>query len=156
MQEPHPSPEPPPETERSRGPLRWLLACAGLAFTLLGALGIFLPVLPTTPFLLLAATCFARSSETFHRRLLANRMFGPYITEWQNQRTIPLQAKRKAYGLIVLTFSISILMLERPLLQWGLGILAALLLTFLWWLPSSDSPSRPTPELPGNEPSDMH
>jgi uncharacterized membrane protein YbaN (DUF454 family) len=63
--------------------MRGLLVICGTLFVSLGALGIFLPLLPTTVFLLLAAACYARSSDRFYHRLITNRWFGAYI---QNQR----------------------------------------------------------------------
>ena len=59
---------------------------AGLLFLALGAAGIVLPILPTTPFILLAAWCFARSSERWHQRLLASELFGPIIDNWERNR----------------------------------------------------------------------
>jgi len=59
----------------------------------LGVLGIFVPVLPTTPFLLLAAICYARSSERFYHWLLNNRWFGEYIKNYREGRGIPLRVK---------------------------------------------------------------
>ena len=69
------------------------LACVGLA-----VLGIFLPVLPTTPLLLLALACFAKSSEKLHNWLLTNRTFGPLIRDWHETRSMPRKAK--VYGII--------------------------------------------------------
>jgi uncharacterized membrane protein YbaN (DUF454 family) len=63
-------------------------------------------VLPTTPFLLLAAGCFARSSERFYAALLGNRVFGPLIRDWRAHRTIPLAAKRMAIAAIVLVLGL--------------------------------------------------
>ncbi len=74
----------------------------------LGVLGVFLPVLPTTPFMLLAAACFARSSRRIHHWLLSNPTFGPIINEWHTYRSMPYQAKRTALLLIALSFGISI------------------------------------------------
>ncbi len=74
-------------------PVRWLLIAAGSFFTALGAIGIFLPILPTTPFLLLAAACFARSSDRFYRWLLGNRWVGGYIKNYREGRGISLRAK---------------------------------------------------------------
>jgi uncharacterized membrane protein YbaN (DUF454 family) len=59
----------------------------GFFFVGLGILGLFLPLLPTTVFLLLAAGCFARSSDKWHRWLLSNRTFGPIINDW-NEKSV--------------------------------------------------------------------
>jgi uncharacterized membrane protein YbaN (DUF454 family) len=75
---------------------RWILIVSGVFFVSLGALGVVLPLLPTTPFLLLAAACFARSSEHLHQLLLDNPTFGPMIRSWEEHRCIPRPAKRVA------------------------------------------------------------
>jgi uncharacterized membrane protein YbaN (DUF454 family) len=74
-----------------------------LGFLTLGLaiLGIPLPVLPTTPFLLLSAWFFARSSETWHQWLLANRTFGPLIKNWEENRSISIQTKIVAISSMV-------------------------------------------------------
>ena len=72
-------------------------------------IGIALPILPTTPFLLLAAACYARSSRELHNRLLYNRWFGRYIRDWYEGRGIPLRAKALAITSLVLTIGYSIL-----------------------------------------------
>jgi uncharacterized membrane protein YbaN (DUF454 family) len=73
---------------------------AGLMLVALGAIGIVLPLLPTTPLLLLAAWCFARSSETCHRWLAEHRIFGPAIRNWQESRCIAKKDKVTAVALI--------------------------------------------------------
>jgi uncharacterized membrane protein YbaN (DUF454 family) len=70
-----------------------LLAAAGFLFVGLGVVGILVPLLPTTPFLLLAAACFARSSERFYRWLLGNRWFGAYVRDYREGRGIPAKVK---------------------------------------------------------------
>jgi uncharacterized membrane protein YbaN (DUF454 family) len=70
-----------------------LLIAAGTVSTGLGILGIFVPLLPTTPFLLLAAILYARSSDRFYHWLLYNRWFGSYIRNYLQKRSIPLRAK---------------------------------------------------------------
>lgn len=73
--------------------VKWLLVAAGFLFVALGAVGVFLPLLPTTPFLLLAAACFARSSERFYRWLLGNRWFGAYVRDYREGRGVPVRVK---------------------------------------------------------------
>ena len=69
----------------------------------LGVLGMFLPLLPTTPFLLLAAACYARSSERCHHWLLHNRWFGRYIRDYREGRGVTLRHKLAALALLWLT-----------------------------------------------------
>ena len=69
---------------------RVLLIAGGNLCVALAVLGLFLPVLPTTPFLLLAAVCYARSSERFYHWLVTNRWFGAYIRNYREGRGIPL------------------------------------------------------------------
>jgi uncharacterized membrane protein YbaN (DUF454 family) len=105
--------------------------------TALATLGAFLPVLPTTPFLLLAAACFVRTSPALHQRLLENRIFGPYIAQWQHDHTIPRAAKRKAYGLAAMTFTLSILAVDSTRLRILLACIGLALMAFLAWLPTT-------------------
>ncbi len=79
-----------------------LLITLGLIFVGIAILGIFLPVLPTTPLLLLALACFARSSEKLHTWLLTNKTFGPFIRQWHETRSMPRRAK--VYALIMICF----------------------------------------------------
>jgi len=78
------------DNESFQRPLYFVL---GLTFVGLGILGIVLPVLPTTPFMILALWCFARSSEKFHQWLINHRVFGPLLQKWEQHRVIPPIAK---------------------------------------------------------------
>ncbi len=86
----------------------FILTSLGLVFVALGALGLILPILPTTPFLLAAAACFANSSPRFHSWLLNLRLFGPLIRNWQETRSIPKKAKLLAILTIVLVGGTSV------------------------------------------------
>lgn len=86
---------------------RNLLIACGILCILLGLIGIILPVLPTTPFLLLAAYCFARSSERFHTWLVTNSLFGQYIRNFQDGRGIPRRTKALAITMLWLMIGIS-------------------------------------------------
>lgn len=89
----------------------------GFFFVLLALLGIFLPVLPTTPFLILAAMFFSKSSKRWHSWLLNNRVFGPFLSNWESYRCIPYNAKLLALGMIVSFGTFSIVMIELLWLQ---------------------------------------
>ena len=79
-----------------------LYLTTGFLLVGLAALGVVIPLLPTTPFLLLAAGCFAQSSERCHRWLLNHRIFGPVIQSWHENRCIPRRAKTFAIISILL------------------------------------------------------
>ncbi|MDQ7773582.1 MAG: YbaN family protein [Elusimicrobiales bacterium] len=98
---------PPDRPAKGRRPARALLAALGVFFVALGALGAALPVLPTTPFLLLAAWCFARSSDSLHRRLHENRFFGEYLRRYNSGEGLPLRAKAVTISLLWLTLGAS-------------------------------------------------
>lgn len=85
-----------------------LVACGTLSVAL-GVLGMFFPVLPTTPFLLLAAFCYARSSERFYHWLTTNRLFGEYIKNYWAGKGIPLKQKIIALTFLWLTMGYAVL-----------------------------------------------
>jgi uncharacterized protein len=93
------------------------LTAAGSISVGLGALGMFLPLLPTTPFLLLAAFCYARSSRRFYRWLMTNRFFGEYIRNYREGRGIPLKEKMLVMAVLWLTIGFSAGFVVSPL--WG-------------------------------------
>jgi len=114
---------------------KYVLIFLGIMFVILGVIGAILPILPTTPFLLLALACFANSSPRFHKILLNNRWFGRDLQQWEENRSIARTSKIKAMILIVVTFAVSIGILHGRLqLQLGLLFLGSLLLIFMWRL----------------------
>lgn len=135
---------PAPHPQRSSGPLRWVLLALGVVFTGLAAAGAVLPLLPTTPFLLLALACFARSSPALHRRLLANRIFGPFLTQWQRDRSVTRGTKIKAYAVVIATFGVSIFLVEATWQRILLGVLMLALLGFLAHLPTTRDGAPPS------------
>lgn len=117
--------------------LRWLLIGLGLLATGLGVVGVVVPLLPTTPLLLLAAACFARSSERFHVWLVQHRQLGPIIGGYLDGSGIPLRAKRTAIALVLVTLPPSALMLVPPVwLKLLLLLLAGAIVWYLLQLPT--------------------
>jgi uncharacterized membrane protein YbaN (DUF454 family) len=88
----------------------WLLA--GLASVAIGAIGVVVPLLPTTPFLLVAAFAFARSSTRLNRWLREHRSFGPLIENWHRDGSIDRKVKRTAIIVILIT----------PVITWLFGV----------------------------------
>ncbi len=81
---------------------------AGSFFVGLGILGIFLPILPTTPFLLLAAACYAKSSERFYNWLINNKWLGNYIKNYREGKGVPLKVKVLSISFLWLTIGYSV------------------------------------------------
>jgi uncharacterized membrane protein YbaN (DUF454 family) len=86
---------------------RWILIAAGVVCVVLGGAGVLLPVLPTTPFLLLAAWCFARSNPELGRRLLAMRIFRPYRPYLDGSRPIPERARWYTIAIVWIVVALS-------------------------------------------------
>lgn len=110
--------------------VRWLYLSFGLGFVALGFIGAFLPVLPTTPFLILAAACFAKSSKRLEAWLLLHPQFGPMLRDWRERRAIPKGGKWMALGGCILGFSLflwsgqpdwPLIMLVAGLMLFGIG-----------------------------------
>lgn len=114
-----------------------ILKSIGVLFVGLAVLGVVLPIFPTTPFLLVAAACFAKSSPRMQKWLLANKTFGPLIHDWQTHRSIPRKAKRIALLTIVLSVVWSAYLLNDFALTMLVVALVAGPFIFLWRLPLS-------------------
>ncbi|MHC5225989.1 YbaN family protein [Ignatzschineria sp. LJL83] len=97
-----------------------LLMIFGGIFLMIGIIGIFLPLLPTTPFIILTALCWAKSSNRFHTWLLENRYFGSMIQNWEQNRIIPLKIKWLAIGMMSSSALLSLYILR----------------DYAWWLPA--------------------
>ncbi|MDR0811804.1 MAG: YbaN family protein [Paludibacter sp.] len=88
--------------------MKYILIFFGVISLGLGILGIFLPLLPTTPFLLLSAFLFARSSQRLHSWLLNHKIFGKYINDFLQEKSIPLRVKIYSISMLWLTILCSI------------------------------------------------
>jgi hypothetical protein len=87
---------------------RWLLIALGLIFVAIGVVGTALPVLPTTPFLLLASACFIRSSPRLNAWLLRSRLFGPFLRDWQQHHGVRLHVKITAVTVLTVAVGLSL------------------------------------------------
>ena len=133
-----------------RGWSRGLLLAAGWAFVALAALGVFLPVLPTTPFLLLASSCFLKSSPRARQWLINSRLFGPFLRDWEEHHGVRRPVKILAFVVVLAVIALS---LVRDL-HWAVRTLIVVLgsvgLAVVWRLPTIAA-SHPRPQGPGPE-----
>lgn len=121
-----------------------LFFVVGILSLALGFIGIFVPILPTTPFVLLAAFCFARSSPRFNYWLRSSRVFGPLIVDWEDHGMIRLRSKWIATLVLLLSISIPLFRLGISVFFKSLIVLTAVsVLLFIWSRPS-------TPKLKSN------
>jgi len=119
-----------PEVRRAW--LRWLLLGIGWLSVALGVIGIFLPILPTTPFLLLAAACFVRSSRRVYIWLVTHPRLGPWIRDYLDGEGIPFKAKAWAIGLMWTSILLSCYLV--PLLPARLFMLTSAVLVTVYIL----------------------
>lgn len=89
----------------------------GILFTVLAFIGIFLPLLPTTPLLLLALACFAKSSDKLHNWLLTNKQFGPVIRHWHDTKSMPRKAKVYAIISIFIAGGLSLISVDTIMIR---------------------------------------
>ncbi len=123
--------------------VRLAFAALGTLFLLVGIIGIFTPILPTTPFLLLATACYARSSRRFYNWLMNHPAFGPLIVEWRTYRSIPWRIKLVAVATMTVTFGSSIVFfIKDGWLQLALAFFGLAMVVWLYRIPSRDRPDR--------------
>ena len=129
-----------PNTTRAvdMSPLKFVLNFVGVLAVVLGIAGIFLPLLPTTPFLLLASACFMRGSERMHRWLLGNRLCGKIIRDYEEKRAVPRRAKVVGLAAIWISMSVSIYLVPAPWQKLMLVAIAAGVSLYLWRLRTLD------------------
>lgn len=124
---------------------RTILLVCGWICVVLGMIGAFLPLLPTTPFLLLASACFMRGSPRLNHWLLSHPQFGPVLENWHRHRSVSPRVKRRANMMMVLSFAFSIYWV--PLI-WHKVMLLVMLAILLFWfnrLPVRENPPLSDP-----------
>lgn len=122
---------------------RYLLISFGWISVILGAIGALLPIIPTTPFLILALACFSKSSPHFHSMLLNHKGVGPVLLEWEKNRSIRRYIKLRAMAFVIISFSASIAISSgRTNLQLMLVIIGFTILWFIYHLKESGPPGK--------------
>ena len=109
----------------------------GWVFVGAGIIGIFLPVLPTTPFMILALWMFSKSSVRFHNWLYSHRLFGPPLQKWADYRVVPPVAKMASASMMSLSYLYIIFYTDIP--WWGNIMIGALMLYTAWYILSKPS-----------------
>lgn len=118
--------------------LRSLLFALGCLSVALGVLGLFLPILPTTPFMLLAAGCFARSSERFYCWITSHHRYGPMIADYLAGKGLPLRVKRLAISLLWLSILFGVFWVAFVWAKLAMLLTAVAVTVYLWRLPMAD------------------
>ncbi|MGZ9898626.1 YbaN family protein [Shewanella gaetbuli] len=114
---------------------RGLFLLIGLTSVTLGTIGIVVPLLPTVPFILLAAYCFARSSDRLHNWLMTHPWFSEALNNWQTKRALSKKLKKRAMIMTTLSFVVSIMIVPLVWVKVMLFSMLCGLLLFLWRIP---------------------
>jgi uncharacterized protein len=118
------------------GVKRQLYLAAGITSVALGTIGIFLPILPTVPFMILAAFCFARSSPRLEAKLLTHPRFGPHLVAWREKGVVSRKAKLSATAAFAASIVVGFLALSLPwsLIPAGVAVICG---SWLWRRPEA-------------------
>ncbi len=122
---------------------RALWLAAGWASLALGVVGAVLPLLPTVPFVLLAAACFSRGSARWERWLLSHPRFGPWVRDWRASRAVPVRAKQWATAMMAVSATWAWFVMPRW--PWLPAVCCAVVAAWLWRLPTRGA-AAPAPQ----------
>lgn len=120
---------------------RWIWLVCGVIALATGIVGIVLPLLPTTPFILLTAYCFSRGSVRYEHWLLTHPRFGPMVRDWRDSRAVPLRAKQLAWVMMVISSVIAWWVLPAHV-RWIPGVCCTVVAVWLWRLPTRHASSQ--------------
>jgi uncharacterized protein len=121
--------------------VKWLWLSAGVLSLGAGIVGLVLPVMPTVPFVILAAYCFARGSKRWETWLLMHKTFGPMVNNWRTNRSVPLRAKQLSTLMMAASSALSWWYL--PHYRWVPAVFCAAVAIWLWRLPTA-APKKPS------------
>ncbi|TGK61623.1 DUF454 domain-containing protein [Leptospira wolffii] len=119
--------------------IRFGLVFIGTVSLVLGIIGIFTPVLPTTPFLLLTAACYARASQKFYNWLMNNKYFGSFIRDWRIHKAIPLRAKIISVSSIVITMTVSAIFAPILAVRIGMAVIGICVIAYILRFPTKQA-----------------
>ena len=129
-----------PKTNQSNSPtVRWTFVILGWLFFVLGIIGVVLPVMPTAPFILLAAGCWARSSRRFHFWLINHKYFGKFVRDWESSHAVPLYAKWLATIMMAISTAMLFYRLPEGLIwiAWLVAVVCTGVAIYLFRLPNA-------------------
>jgi uncharacterized membrane protein YbaN (DUF454 family) len=137
------APEPSADTRTLSAPARWLLLALAWVCILLGIVGIVLPVMPTVPFLLVAAWAASRSSPRLHRWLHTHPRFGHLLLDWEAYRAVPRSGKWIATVMMAASAATMLMVVPQKWMLVALGVVGAMaaLLYWLWRRPEHRPPT---------------
>lgn len=121
--------------------MRWLYLTLTWLFIGLAILGVWLPILPTTPFLLLATACAAKSSPRIHARLLADRIFGPILRDWQREGAVSRRSQLAASLSMAVGYAVVWWRVPSPGLRFVVALTLLAVALYLWSRPQPSSPA---------------
>lgn len=129
-----------PQSKQFKNPtMRWVLLVLGWVFFVLGIIGVLLPVMPTAPFILLAAGCWARSSKRFHFWLINHRFFGKFVRDWERNHAVPFYAKCLATVMMALSTAWLFYQLSGDMMwvAWVVAAVCSAVAIYLFRLPNA-------------------
>ena len=125
--------------------IKTIYLLVGLISLAFGIIGAFLPVLPTTCFVLLAAFCFSKSSTTMHNYLLNHPVVGKAVQKWEENGVIPLRIKVIATSVMLITVSYPLFFMAFDMLwKIAISVVIAFALIYIWTRPSEEDNCKPT------------
>lgn len=129
----------PKTNQSSNATVRWTFVTLGWIFFVLGIIGVLLPVMPTAPFILLAAGCWARSSRRFHFWLINHRFFGKYVRDWEDRRAVPHYAKWLATIMMAISTTMMFYQLPADMIwvAWVIAAACSVVVIILFRLPNA-------------------